>query len=81
MAMGLKVDASTSPKVAGRRVREGVIALNNRIGLRTLRQNKIQETDLDKIATVAAGEGLNNMGSRRPDKQDWLDMLKSAYAR
>jgi alcohol dehydrogenase len=81
MAMGLKVDSSTSPKVAGRRVREGVIALNNRIGLRTLRQNKIQETDLDKIATVAAGEGLNNMGSRRPDKQDWLDMLKSAYAR
>ncbi len=81
MAMGLNVDASTSPKVAGRRVREGVIALNKRIGLRTLKDNKLQESDLEKVATVAAGEGLNNMGSRRPDKQDWLEMLTKAYAR
>ncbi len=81
MAMGLKVDGSTSPKVAGRRVRDAVIGLSERIKLRTLRQNNVKESDLDKVATVAAGEGLNNMGSRRPDKNDWLEMLQKAYAR
>ena len=81
MAMGLKVDATTSPKVAGRKVREGLIAFNKRIGLRTLKENKIKESDLDKVAGVAAGEGLNNMGSRRPNKADWLEMLQKAYAR
>jgi alcohol dehydrogenase class IV len=80
-AMGLKTDASVSPRVAGRRVREGVIALSKRINLRTLKENKVKESDLDKIATVAASQGLNNMGSRRPDKNDWLEMLQKAYAR
>ncbi|HEY6021749.1 MAG TPA: iron-containing alcohol dehydrogenase [Candidatus Paceibacterota bacterium] len=81
MAMGLKVDATTSPKVAGRRVREGVIALSKRVNLRTLKENKIKESDLDKTAGVAANQGLNNMGSRRPDKQDWVEMLQKAYER
>lgn len=80
-AMGLDMGDSISPKAAGRIVRKGVIALNKRIGLRTLKQNNIQESDLERVATVAAGEGLNNMGSRRPDKQDWFDMLRKAYAR
>jgi alcohol dehydrogenase len=80
-AMGLKVDKTTSPRVAGRVVRQGVIALNKRIGLRTLKENKIQDSDLDKIATVVAGDFLGMMGSKRPDKQDWLTILQRAYVR
>ena len=53
----------------------------SKVNLRTLKQNKVQESDLEKVASVAANQGLNNMGSRRPDKNDWLAMLKKAYAR
>ena len=81
MAMGLNTDASVSPKVAGRKVRDAVIALNKRVNLRTLKENKVKELDLENIAAVAAGQGLNMMGSRRPDKNDWLAMLQKAYAR
>jgi alcohol dehydrogenase len=81
MAMGLKTDPSVSPRVAGRRVRDGVIALTTKVHLRTLKENNVKASDLEQIAFVAANQGLNNMGSRRPDKNDWLEMLKKAYAR
>ncbi len=79
MAMGLKTDDSVSPREAGVMVRDAIRSLIKEIGIRTLKQLKIEESALPEIATRSATEGPAMFSPRRVNSDDILVILQKAY--
>lgn len=78
-AMGLNLDGLT-PKEAGIRVRDAIRTLNKDIGLKTLKQHKLDEASLVSAANGAASEGPAMFSPKKADAKDFLRMLQNAYA-
>lgn len=79
MAMGLKTDDSISPQEAGVMVRDAIRALNKEIGIKTLKQLKIEESALPEIARRGVTEGPAMFSPRKVNSDDLLKILQKAY--
>ena len=80
LAMGLKVDGVSAADM-GKMLSDAIIEFSNLIGQKTLKDLNIQESALPEIAEGSAKDVTAIFSPRKAEKEDFLEMLKSAYKR
>jgi alcohol dehydrogenase class IV len=81
VAMGVRVEAGTSPARVGELVRDAMIDFSKKPGQKTLKQFGIQESVLPEIAKAISTEFLVNSAPKKVTEEDILKILQKAYAR
>ncbi len=76
-AMGLKV-GNRGPKATGILVRDAIRQLNTEIGMKTLRQWNVKESDLMQIA-IDSEAGIGMASPKKADVNDYLAMIRAAW--
>ncbi len=78
-AMGMPTDGD--PVALGRKIKVAIQQFADSIGQKKLSQLGIPESDLGRIAEIAAGPGIAMFSPKKVTKEDVLKMLKEAYTR
>ncbi len=78
--MGLVVGESLSPSEAGKVVSDGIIAFNKEVGLPTLKQLNIGESDLPSLAEGMMRDVCFQFLPVKLDQQEVLKVIRKAYA-
>ncbi len=80
VAMGLDLGESLSPGEIGTKVADAIRDLNKKIGLKTLKAHKIDESALPDVATMALSDDTAGFGPKKANSEDILKMLQGAYS-
>jgi alcohol dehydrogenase class IV len=78
--MGLEVRDSLSPSGLGTVVSDGIIAFNREVGLPTLKQLNIKESDLPSLAEGMMRDVCFIFLPVKLDQQEVLKVIRKAYA-
>ena len=65
----------------GEKVADAIRDLNKQIGLKTLKEHKIDESALTNIAAMVLTEHSANLSPKKANSEDILMMLQGAYSR
>jgi alcohol dehydrogenase len=79
IAMGVKFDGKETPEKIGEKVADAIRKLNKEIGLKTLKQHGIKESDLPAVAEMAMTDDTAGFGPREAELGGMLSMLRGAY--
>lgn len=79
--MGLKLADNLSPAELGERVGDGIAAFNKEIGIPTLKELNIKETDLDGVAQGMMSDVCFMFLPVQIDKPEVLSIVRKAYNR
>lgn len=78
--LGLELKDSLSLQELAEAVMDGIRSLNKEIGIPTLKELGVRDSDLPEIARVSAGDSCCMLAARRISANDVLSLLEKEYA-
>lgn len=78
--MGLRLSDSLSPAEVGKQVSDRMIAFNQEIGIPTLKELNVKESDLPRLATGTLGDGCFLFLPKKIGMQQVFSLIQKAYA-
>jgi alcohol dehydrogenase len=78
--MGMKLAENLTPAALGKKVAKRIITFNKKIGIQTLKELKVKESDLPKLAKGTMADGCFYLLPKRLGFQDVMDIINQAYA-
>ncbi len=80
MAIGLEIGGCSSPEEIGRMVASAIRELNNKIGLKTLKTYKINESTFPDVAAAALSDDTAGFSPKKAKPEDLPVFSRKAYS-
>ena len=78
--MGLRLSEALSPAEVGKQVSDRMIAFNKELGIPTLKELNVKESDLFRLAAGTLGDGCFLFLPKKIGMQNVLSIIQKAYA-